>query len=124
MKINIVATLASFATLVFLPVLTYAQDFAYVYSFLNSVSFVLILLMPILVGLALVVFIWGLVVFIAKSDNEQEREVGKQKMLWGVIGLFVLASVWGLVLLVQTLTGAGGAANGLGPPGIPLGVGI
>jgi len=118
MKINIVATLASFATLVFLPVLTYAQDFAYVYSFLNSVSFVLILLMPILVGLALVVFIWGLVVFISQSGNEQAREVGKQRMIWGIIALFIIVSVWGLVLLLQELTGIDGNSGGLTPPAL------
>ena len=107
-----------------LPMCLYAQNLSYISTFVSLLIGVVNLLVPIFLGIALVVFIWGLVVFIAKSDNEQEREVGKQKMLWGVIGLFVLASVWGLVLLVQTLTGAGGAANGLGPPGIPLGVGI
>lgn len=54
-------------------------------------------------GLALVYFIWGMVKYIQGSDNEQTRKEGQQMMLYGIIGLFVLVSVWGLVrVLVST----------------------
>ncbi|KKS83383.1 MAG: hypothetical protein UV60_C0042G0004 [Parcubacteria group bacterium GW2011_GWA2_43_11] len=106
--------------LVMFPVCMHAQDFTYVTSLGESLMVVTITLVPILLGLALVVFVWGLVVFIAKADNEQERDAGKQKMVWGIIGLFVLVSIWGIILLLQNIVGVEGTPNGLGPPGVPF----
>lgn len=102
-----------------LPFSLYAQNFAYINTFLGWFIVIIDRAIPLLVGIALVMFIWGLVVFIAKADSEQEREVGKQKMIWGIVALFVISSVWGLVALLQEITGVDGAAVGLAPPGIP-----
>jgi len=52
---------------------------------------------PVLIGFAVLIFIWGIVRFIAHMDNEQERAAGKKLMVWGVVALFVIVSVWGLV---------------------------
>lgn len=98
------------------PLLTHAQNFAYVYIVLSSVSNVLFMLLPVLVGIALAVFVWGMVVFIAQSGSDQAREVGKQRMIWGLVGLFIIISVWGVVLLLQELTGVDGNPGGLAPP--------
>jgi len=57
--------------------------------------------LAILTGLAVLVFLWGLVKFILRAGSEQGREEGKQVMLWGIIGLFVLVSFWGIVLMLQ-----------------------
>ena len=121
MKIKkLASSLISLIALFFVPLTIYAQNFTYIYTFLDSVATVLFLLLPVLIGLALVVFVWGLVVFIAKADNEQERDAGKQKMVWGIIGLFVLVSIWGIILLLQNIVGVEGTPNGLGPPGVPF----
>ena len=56
---------------------------------------------PVLFALAFVVFLWGVVQFIMNSADEAERAKGKQFMLWGIIGLFVMFSVWGLVSILQ-----------------------
>ena len=56
-----------------------------------------------LFSLALLVFLWGVAKFILKADNDTERAKGKQVMLWGLIALFVMLSVWGIVyILAQT----------------------
>jgi TRAP-type mannitol/chloroaromatic compound transport system permease small subunit len=65
----------------------------------------------VLSGLALVVFLWGMVMFIRNSGNEQDQTVGKKRMIWGVVELFVLVSVWGLVQLLQAMFGVNGAAT-------------
>ena len=57
-------------------------------------------LIPLLFGIALIGFLWGVGQFILKSDNEEERKKGKQIMIWGIIGLFVMTAVWGLVLII------------------------
>jgi len=67
-------------------------------------------LIGIMASLAVVVFIWGLVIFIFKSGDETSHKEGKNRMVWGVIALFVMISVCGIVhfisvdLLGQTVT--------------------
>jgi len=63
------------------------------------------LAIPIVIGLSLIAFLWGLTVFILNADNEEKITEGKTFMVWGVIGLFVMVSVWGIINL---LTGSFG----------------
>lgn len=51
-------------------------------------------------ALALVYFLYGMVVFIANADNEDARDTGKKHMLWGVVGLFIMVSVYGILKIV------------------------
>lgn len=54
--------------------------------------------LPVLVGLALLVFIWGLVKFIYRvGGDEKAVNDGKNLMIWGLIGLFVLVSFMGII---------------------------
>lgn len=57
-------------------------------------------IIPLLFMLALAVFIWGMVKFIS-SEQSAEKEDGRQFMLWGVIAIAVMFSVWGLVKILQ-----------------------
>jgi len=66
-------------------------------NFLGKLTNWLGLLLPILVGVAVIVFIWGLIIFIYKSNDETGRAEGKQRMIWGIIALFVMVSIWGIV---------------------------
>ncbi|MBI2048490.1 MAG: hypothetical protein HYT30_01015 [Parcubacteria group bacterium] len=56
---------------------------------------------PLLITVALIVFIWGLIQYLMKVGDEEKRKEGVQLMLWGVIAIFVMTSVWGLVSLLQ-----------------------
>lgn len=58
------------------------------------------LIIPLLFMLAFAAFIWGMVKFIM-SQQSAEKEDGKQFMLWGIIALAVMFSVWGLVKIFQ-----------------------
>jgi hypothetical protein len=57
-------------------------------------------LIPLLIGLAIVVFFYGIIIFVLSEGGEKKNE-GKQYMFWGVIGIFVMVSVWGLVNLIK-----------------------
>jgi len=61
-------------------------------------------LVPLIFALAFIVFLWGVFqYFIAGAADEEKREGGKSLMIYGLIGFFVMVSVWGLVnLLVGT----------------------
>ena len=56
---------------------------------------------PLLVGIALLIFFWGLVKFIFAQGSETAKADGKKVMLWGLIALFVMVSVWGIVRFMQ-----------------------
>jgi hypothetical protein len=61
-------------------------------------------LVPVLFAAAFIVFLWGAFdTFIVGANNEEVKEHGKNLMLWGLIGFFVMVSVWGLV---NILTGS------------------
>jgi hypothetical protein len=55
---------------------------------------------PLLIGLGVVVFIYGVLILMF-SEGGEKKEEGKQYMLWGIIGIFVMVSVWGLVAILQ-----------------------
>ncbi|MEJ0053408.1 MAG: hypothetical protein WDN10_01620 [bacterium] len=63
-------------------------------------------LVPVLFAVAFIVFIWGAFqVFIIGANDEDAKEKGKKLMLYGLIGFFVMVSIWGLVnILVGTFS--------------------
>lgn len=56
---------------------------------------------PIVVALALLYFFWGLATFILSSGDEEKRNKSRGVMIWGIIALFIIVSVWGLIGVVQ-----------------------
>lgn len=61
--------------------------------------------LPVLAGIGLLVFFWGLAKFIRNAGEVKDHTEGKDLMIWGVVGLFVLFSVWGIVGFVQSSFG-------------------
>jgi len=56
---------------------------------------------PLLAALIFFVFLWGIVqYFFIKREDPAARAEGTQFMLWGLIGLAVVISMWGLVNLL------------------------
>ncbi|GEM_PF-979045 len=62
---------------------------------------------------AFLFFFYGVVVFIlgrvSGKGDMAKLEQGKQFMLWGLIALFVMVSVWGIVRLAQDMLGVKGS---------------
>jgi hypothetical protein len=56
-------------------------------------------------AVALAVFMWGVVTFIAKSGDDKEIVAGRKRMVWGVIGMFLLLTVWGVVYILSVIFG-------------------
>jgi len=52
---------------------------------------------PIVVGLALLAFFWGLVKFIFSAGDEDARKDAKHLMIWSVIALFIMISIVGII---------------------------
>lgn len=54
---------------------------------------------------SLVAFLWGVFQYVRNSDSSSEREKGQQHMLWGIVGLFIIFSVFGIVRFVCNSVG-------------------
>jgi hypothetical protein len=86
------------------PVLAFAQiqaDNAQSIG-LGIISLINNVFVPLVFAAAFIVFIFGVFqYFIAGGADEEKRESGKSLMLWGIIGFFVMVSVWGLVNILR-----------------------
>lgn len=60
------------------------------------------ILIPFVIGLTIVVFIWNIVQsFIINNDDTGSIEKGKQLAVWGIIILVIMFSVWGILRLLR-----------------------
>jgi hypothetical protein len=96
-----------------IPLVVYGQDATSVTvakesskfsNFKEFIGFLVDLLNPLTVivaSMSLLVFFWGLAKFILVSGDEKALDEGKQLMFWGVIALFVMVSIWGIVNLLS-----------------------
>ena len=60
-------------------------------------------------AIAFVIFIFGVMEFLRNAGVAEKREKSKKHMLWGVIGLFIMFSVFGIINLLLTTFGITGA---------------
>ena len=59
-------------------------------------------LIGILVGVALIIFFWGILEFVAKAGSEEARTTGKRHIIWGLLGFTIIFGVWGIVRILQS----------------------
>lgn len=57
-------------------------------------------LIYLMMGVAVLYFLWGVLQFIQNSTSDTERTKGINHMLWGVFGFFIMISVYGIMWLV------------------------
>lgn len=55
--------------------------------------------------LAFLFFFWGLFEFLWGRDNTEARKKGQQHMIWGVIGIFIMVAVFGIINLIMATLG-------------------
>lgn len=54
-------------------------------------------LVGLLFALALAFFVYGAAMFILNAGDSEARKKGKDALIWGLIGLFIMSSVWGIL---------------------------
>jgi hypothetical protein len=70
---------------------------------LGKFKLVLDAVVPLIIGLAVVVVLWGIFNYVARGGEEEKRAEGKRFVVYGIVGLFLMTSIWGMVnLLVKT----------------------
>ena len=69
--------------------------------------------------LATLIFLWGVIKFVANSADEKKRAEAKGIMTGGIIGLAVMAAVWGIANILVSYFGVEGSGIPTGPGNIP-----
>jgi|SRR3989338_3369576 len=87
---------------------------------LDQVDAVVAFLIPLLLSIAVLLFFWGLVKYIANASDEAAKESGKTLMIWGMIAIFVMVAFWGIIGYVQESIGLSGSVEVVAPPTIDV----
>jgi hypothetical protein len=53
-----------------------------------------------MMGIAMLFFIWGVFKFMRSEGDDKQS--GRDFIVWGLVGLFVMVSIWGLVYILQS----------------------
>ncbi len=86
-------------------------------SIICVVSNILGVLLPVLIALGVILFVWGVVQFVISQDEEAKTR-GRDKMIYGIIGLAVIIALWGIVRIVTNTFGLNTSAT-VAPPALP-----
>lgn len=63
-------------------------------TFINEIA------IPFLFAIAMLMFLWGVFNYLLNPQNAEKRQEGVKFITWGIVGFFVMISVWGLVRVV------------------------
>lgn len=87
---------------------TAAREAASFVSTFNTV--ILYPFIALLSAVAFLVFLWGCAQYIFNAANENSREEGLKHITWGIIGLVIMMTAWGIM---QIATGTLGLSDEL-----------
>jgi len=86
---------------------------------LTKISSFMRAIIPVLITLGIIYFIWGVLSYVLGKSDEAKKE-GRDRMIYGIIGLFVIISIWGLVNVLSSTFGIqqGGTLTPAQIPGV------
>lgn len=91
------------------PVLAFAQDangtLGKITELVEGAANILKLLIPMAFALAIIYFFYGVAKYISSAGDPKKADEGKSIMIYGVIAIAVMASVYGLVAYLQSTLG-------------------
>lgn len=64
-------------------------------------------------ALAMVYFIYGLARYLLSPDNEEIRKASKSHMLWGIIGMVIMVSAFGIMNIIINTLGTSNVVNNI-----------
>lgn len=117
MKKIIAGSIALFA-----PVIAFAQspgnvgtrDIGGLYTFIQgAMNAATVLIM----GAAAVYFMWGVFQFM-RAEGEEGRTEGRNKIIYGLIGIAIMASLWALVTFITNTAGGSTGGTPIAPPAL------
>ena len=74
------------------------------FTILCKIGQILNSVVPVLIALGVVYFVWGVITYVIASD-EEAKKAGRDRMIFGIIGLAVIVAVLGLVSVLTRTFG-------------------
>ena len=94
------STLSMFAV----PAIAGAQSIGGILGLLSKANDLINRLIPFIIALTVLIFLWGIFKFVISGGDGEARKEAQGYIIWGVVALFVMVSVWGLVnILVRSV---------------------
>lgn len=89
-----------------------------VFSILAIIANILNFVIPILITLGVIYVIWGVIKY-ATAKESGEQDEARKTIISGIIALFVIVSIWGLVAILNSTFGIDQGGIGVGSDCIP-----
>lgn len=86
-----------FLGILFAPALPVFAAVTTVPQLLTQIEGILNVIIPFIIGLAVFVILWGIFIYITKAGEEEKRAEAKLYIVWGIIAVFSMLSIWGFV---------------------------
>ena len=64
-------------------------------------------LIPFLAALAFFLFMLGVAKYIRSSGSEKDAKDSKNLLIWGIVGIFILVTIWGIISFMRSELGFG-----------------
>ncbi len=100
------------------PLMAFAQNYTPsqgVFGLMAMLKSLLNYALPIIISLAVVWFIFEVFMFAIAGDEEKKKKA-KEQMIYGIVAIFVMVSIWGLVGILQSTFGTGNGTAVIGNP--------
>lgn len=75
------------------------------------------LLLPIVFALAILAFFYGIMLYVFSQSGDSKKE-GRGIMLWALVAIFVMASLFGIIRLAQSTLGITDTTGDFDVPGV------
>ena len=85
-----------------------------------AIGSILDIIVPVLVTIAVFIVIWGIFQFVLNAGDEEKRKEGRSKILWGVVGIFLMFSVWGLISILLNTFALNNTSTGVTVPSVQI----
>jgi hypothetical protein len=76
-------------------------------NLLEAIGRLVSLATPIVVGLALLAFFWGLVKYIFAAGNDDSKKAAIHLMVGGIVAIFIIVSLVGIIKFIGNALGVG-----------------
>lgn len=92
--------------LLLVPSIVFAQDKGFSVLIDKAFDIITKVLIPLAFAACIFYFFWGIAKYMrAGAGSEEAAKEGKNIMIWGVVGIFVAFSIWGIIALIQNELG-------------------
>ena len=87
------------------PSFAFAVDTTPLSTFVTNMGGVVNQLIPLLSSVVVLAFFYGLIKYVLSAGDDEASKKAKSYMIRGIIGMFVLATIWGIVGFIQQTIG-------------------